>query len=958
MKQSNKNNNISSTSTTTGGSSSNSSRKNNNATKKVPVAKVATTVKYKSTSSPNVGSKTKYTSSIDAVFGSNNHPHPHHHNNPQYNYRRHHGKNESSSTTTTATTGNYTKTKYQRLPPDHPPQHHPYHRSQQQQQQSTSHRPKKESSSPRTVSRRRLPPKYEPLDQYYSLKRPRPFHSSTQPKHHQKHRQQQQQKQSYSYPQSSTTSSAVSSKFYEMKLPDRKRIQDKETENSTTRASNATTNNFPCWMKVNHTTFQQNQTSTKKSPRKNAGVGDGTSIQDIIHHIRTFHVPTDDTDDVDNDVTTDSKKNHLRNIYNMEMNLLAQFIQLHPHEIQLRNQFVTQLEEQIIQQLPSSSSSSSISRTTQYCHIFGSFASIPICTFQSDLDIALFNVGIEGNYKTTPVTTTTIASTDTTVASTSTAITTTTILVDQSNNEEIAPNEIIILDDDEEKKKKKKPHLKDDTNHISTTESAKNSAAIRTKQQRKAVLVAKWKQALDQSSSTTAGTVAATTSFASTDDDDVIYHVDNDNVINIFNDSDFDTDSDDDHDSADPMNHFHQCDDVNDNDDKDVDEPHHYHDTNDPRGRKRAYSDSTILSMNSLNGGGAAAAAVASTKETMDDAMTVSFFASKPPPTSTTTMGPQGHVRIKVVALLATLCNKLRKKSISRAMQIQNVTFIKTARVPIIKIQLLSGFNVDIAVGGYGTDTSLYAAQQIQLYPNIFVPVVVLLKVLLAQHNLDEPYTGGLGSYKLYILIADHIYRHQQWCKDNKNGCRDSSEHIGPFEALFTFLYRYGYGGTDMQDRQVLQYPTTTLHQHRPVVCAIDGMTSADLSNVYKLQDCITLFRLCFHRLYQQILFLQAKQQQGSTQRPSQLSSSTLAHIICPFQLQSSRDRILQQTKEYASKVAPTHSSSSSCLTLGTANEGATRSSPTISSTTSKNNLPQQDRTRDEILAGYERVFC
>ena len=63
-------------------------------------------------------------------------------------------------------------------------------------------------------------------------------------------------------------------------------------------------------------------------------------------------------------------------------------------------------------------------------------------------------------------------------------------------------------------------------------------------------------------------------------------------------------------------------------------------------------------------------------------------------------------------------------------------------------------FNVDIAVGGYGTDTSLYAAQQIQLYPNIFVPVVVLLKVLLAQHNLDEPYTGGLGSYKLYILIV------------------------------------------------------------------------------------------------------------------------------------------------------------------------------------------------------------
>ena len=38
-----------------------------------------------------------------------------------------------------------------------------------------------------------------------------------------------------------------------------------------------------------------------------------------------------------------------------------------------------------------------------------------------------------------------------------------------------------------------------------------------------------------------------------------------------------------------------------------------------------------------------------------------------------------------------------------------------------------------------------------------FSPVVLLLKVLLSQQALDKPFTGGLGSYKLYVLVAHHV---------------------------------------------------------------------------------------------------------------------------------------------------------------------------------------------------------
>jgi DNA polymerase sigma len=35
----------------------------------------------------------------------------------------------------------------------------------------------------------------------------------------------------------------------------------------------------------------------------------------------------------------------------------------------------------------------------------------------------------------------------------------------------------------------------------------------------------------------------------------------------------------------------------------------------------------------------------------------------------------------------------------------------------------------------------------------------MLLKILLNQHELDKPFTGGLGSFKLYVLVANHVSR-------------------------------------------------------------------------------------------------------------------------------------------------------------------------------------------------------
>jgi hypothetical protein len=38
-----------------------------------------------------------------------------------------------------------------------------------------------------------------------------------------------------------------------------------------------------------------------------------------------------------------------------------------------------------------------------------------------------------------------------------------------------------------------------------------------------------------------------------------------------------------------------------------------------------------------------------------------------------------------------------------------------------------------------------------------FATVVLALKVILSQQGLDKPFTGGLGSFKLYVLVANHV---------------------------------------------------------------------------------------------------------------------------------------------------------------------------------------------------------
>ncbi|KAL7534583.1 hypothetical protein ACHAXR_006897 [Thalassiosira sp. AJA248-18] len=196
-------------------------------------------------------------------------------------------------------------------------------------------------------------------------------------------------------------------------------------------------------------------------------------------------------------------------------------------------------------------------------------------------------------------------------------------------------------------------------------------------------------------------------------------------------------------------------------------------------------------------------------------------------------IGPTGKARVHVISALQKLTRELRRSNFTHTIECRS-----KARVPIINCSTRTGFEGDIAIGGHnGVDTSMYAMSQVKRFHS-FAPIVLIMKVLMAQQGFDKPFTGGLGSYKLYVLVAYHIERHIA------NGGTDR-----PSEILISILFRYGCIGTNYDkattDLEQLRNKDDSLSSH-------GGM--CELTPVFRLSDCVDMFRECHARLLGRIL--------------------------------------------------------------------------------------------------------
>jgi DNA polymerase sigma len=91
------------------------------------------------------------------------------------------------------------------------------------------------------------------------------------------------------------------------------------------------------------------------------------------------------------------------------------------------------------------------------------------------------------------------------------------------------------------------------------------------------------------------------------------------------------------------------------------------------------------------------------------------------------------------------------------------LTIISRARVPIIKfIHATSQLEIDLSIQQTSATESVQDILTFsKSHPN-FKPLIMFLKMLLANHDLNKPYDGGIGGYSLVLWMKYFILLHPQ----------------------------------------------------------------------------------------------------------------------------------------------------------------------------------------------------
>lgn len=208
-----------------------------------------------------------------------------------------------------------------------------------------------------------------------------------------------------------------------------------------------------------------------------------------------------------------------------------------------------------------------------------------------------------------------------------------------------------------------------------------------------------------------------------------------------------------------------------------------------------------------------------------------------------------------------------------------------------------------------------------------FATVVLVLKILLAQNDLDQPFTGGLGSYKLYVLVAHHLQQYLELGGTDR-----------PSEILISFLFRYG----GIKGHNVDPRARTKLSQYVPLVDNSGCM--ADLSNVFQLQHCVQLFKGCWTRLWK------------VTRSFDDSGDSLLMHVVDAARLQRQREASLRKAEMSVNRLKRSGVSigRSSSTTASSAAETTSRPvAKTAAVAKLTNSLAPQDRSAEQLMAGY-----
>lgn len=136
---------------------------------------------------------------------------------------------------------------------------------------------------------------------------------------------------------------------------------------------------------------------------------------------------------------------------------------------------------------------------------------------------------------------------------------------------------------------------------------------------------------------------------------------------------------------------------------------------------------------------------------------------------------------------LRALAKALAKDAIAKNLQV-----IAKARVPIVKfveIKSLISFDISFDLQS-GPEAAKFIKDALNAVPPL-KPLCLVLKIFLQQRELNEVYTGGLGSYALLVMLLAHLQTHPSRLNSGASTNSNTVEHnLGVL--LVDFLELYG----------------------------------------------------------------------------------------------------------------------------------------------------------------------
>ncbi|KAL5529593.1 hypothetical protein ACEPAG_5578 [Sanghuangporus baumii] len=198
---------------------------------------------------------------------------------------------------------------------------------------------------------------------------------------------------------------------------------------------------------------------------------------------------------------------------------------------------------------------------------------------------------------------------------------------------------------------------------------------------------------------------------------------------------------------------------------------------------------------------------------------------------------PQGDIDLVVksrtlenadkVTALRSLANIVRRTGIT-----DKVTLISKAKVPIIKFVTSYGrLAVDISINqSNGVQAGEMINRFIREFPALRA-LVLIVKSFLRQRNLNEVYSGGLGSYAIVCLVVSHLQMHPKV----RRAEIDSAKNLGVLMLEFFELYGkyFNYTNTGISLRHGGSYFSKQARgwrdYYRPYLLSIED--PGDISN-------------------------------------------------------------------------------------------------------------------------------